>query len=307
MIVVGNSTSLDEKASTSNYGTEVVDIFAPGTSIWSTMKNNDSDYACWSGTSMAAPYVTGVAALLKSINPTLTPAQIKAAILDNADHITALNTYCPYGRRLNAYKAALAVLPTFTTDQTINSIQAIPVGGHQWYKINASACTRHFTNLYSIDLTASLYSDVQGTPLITGSSNGGYLFNYTFPSSGTYYLKVTNNSSFSSSYSIAMSNSHVHVYENSYEWRNSTQHYAYCECGSSTIQAHIVQSGTNTCMLCHGTASGGFIGPLSIGQSILTDSYLYPNGNVSLGQIDYNNYINGLLTVDEIYEGALYA
>ena len=42
-------------------------------------------------------------------------------------------------------------------------------------------------------------------------------------------------------------------------------------------------------------------------NSTISPSYLYPNGNVSLGQIDYNNYINGLLTVDEIYEGALYA
>lgn len=303
IISVGSSTSSDLVSSTSNYGQDTVDLFAPGTEIKSTMKNSDSDYANWSGTSMAAPYVTGVAALLKSINPNLTPAQIKSAILSNVDSISSMSDKCVSGGRLNAYKAALSVLPTFTINQSVNSVCPIEVGGHQWYKINAQAVTRQFYNMNSINLTAALYSDIQNTtPLVTGSSNGaGYLFNYSFPSEGTYYLKVTNNSSYSGNYSIWIHNNHVHNYGEPYVWKNNTHHYATCSCGNTTSQPHVIQSGTNTCMLCLGTASGGFIGPNGIGQSILTDSYLYPNGIISLGNIDYSSYVNGILTIEDIY------
>ncbi len=307
MIVVGNSDENDNKYSTSNFGTTVVDIFAPGTAIKSTYYSHNSSYCDMTGTSMAAPYVTGTAALLKSINPTLTPSQIKAAILNNADHITALEPYVTGGKRLNAYKAALAVLPTYTNSQTIYSPCSIPVSGHQWYKINALPNYCSFRNTSTMNLTASLFSDIQGTPLAVGSSNGsGLMFTYNFTSSGTYYLKIVNNSSSSGNYSISITNPHIHNYGEPYVWKNTAKHFATCDCGQTTLQAHVVQSGTNTCLLCHGTASGGFIGPDAIGQPILNDSNIYPNGIIALGIIDYSNYCNGFLSLEEIYEGALY-
>ncbi|MES2762490.1 MAG: S8 family serine peptidase, partial [Bacteroidota bacterium] len=59
----------------SNYGKETVDIFAPGVDIHSTIPDNNQ-YKDASGTSMAAPVVAGVAAVLKSYFPSLTPKQI---------------------------------------------------------------------------------------------------------------------------------------------------------------------------------------------------------------------------------------
>ncbi len=59
----------------SNYGKETVDIFAPGVDIHSTVPDNNQ-YKDASGTSMAAPVVAGVAAVLKSYFPSLTPKQI---------------------------------------------------------------------------------------------------------------------------------------------------------------------------------------------------------------------------------------
>jgi subtilisin family serine protease len=59
----------------SNYGKETVDIFAPGVDIHSTVPDNNQ-YKDASGTSMAAPVVAGVAAVLKSYFPELTPKQI---------------------------------------------------------------------------------------------------------------------------------------------------------------------------------------------------------------------------------------
>jgi len=68
-------------ASYSNYGKINVDIFAPGTDIYSTYPNNEYEYS--PGTSMAAPGVAGVAALVMSQYPKLTAAQVKKIILQS--------------------------------------------------------------------------------------------------------------------------------------------------------------------------------------------------------------------------------
>lgn len=87
----------------SNYGDYSVDLFAPGEGINSTIVGDG--YASNSGTSFAAPFVTGVAALLLSIHPELTPAQIRQTIIDNVDIIPAFEYLSLSGGRLNAYKA----------------------------------------------------------------------------------------------------------------------------------------------------------------------------------------------------------
>lgn len=72
----------DAVANFSNYGKKSVDVFAPGVDIYSTVPG--SKYEEKSGTSMAAPATTGVAALLKSYFPNLTAAQLKKIILDSS-------------------------------------------------------------------------------------------------------------------------------------------------------------------------------------------------------------------------------
>ncbi len=87
----------------SNYGNNV-DIFAPGIEIWSTIPSET--YGKGSGTSMAAPHVTGVAALLLSMNPGLTASQIKTSIIAGSVPITiSAPGYTQYTRRLSADKA----------------------------------------------------------------------------------------------------------------------------------------------------------------------------------------------------------
>jgi len=71
--------SLYIPASFSNYGKKTVDLFAPGVDIYSTVPENKYEWA--NGTSMAAPMVTGVAAVLKSYFPDLTPKQIKKILM----------------------------------------------------------------------------------------------------------------------------------------------------------------------------------------------------------------------------------
>jgi len=65
----------------SNYGKKNVDVFAPGSAIYSTMPESEYDFN--GGTSMAAPAVAGIAALVRSYYPKLSAAQVKRVILDS--------------------------------------------------------------------------------------------------------------------------------------------------------------------------------------------------------------------------------
>jgi len=79
-ITVGATTSADARASFSNYGT-CLDIFAPGASITSSWYTSNTATASVSGTSMAAPHVAGLAALILQATPSATPAMVTNSIL----------------------------------------------------------------------------------------------------------------------------------------------------------------------------------------------------------------------------------
>ncbi len=78
-VTVGSTTSSDARSSFSNYGT-CLDLFAPGSSISSAYHTSDTATATMSGTSMAAPHVTGAAALYLQANPVASPAAVAAAM-----------------------------------------------------------------------------------------------------------------------------------------------------------------------------------------------------------------------------------
>ena len=82
------STGQDMVAEFSNYGTEDVDIFAPGVMILSTVPDNE--YEVSQGTSMAAPVVSGVAAILRSHFPTLTAEQVKEALMTSTQPVDTM-------------------------------------------------------------------------------------------------------------------------------------------------------------------------------------------------------------------------
>jgi serine protease len=87
-------------ASFSNYGATSVDIGAPGAGILSTTPNGL--YSTYSGTSMAAPHVTGVVALLAAANPQASATQIRTAILSSTTPVAALTGKVATGGLLNA-------------------------------------------------------------------------------------------------------------------------------------------------------------------------------------------------------------
>ncbi|MBI5794303.1 S8 family serine peptidase [Candidatus Uhrbacteria bacterium] len=140
---VAATTVDDTKADFSNYGSTCTDISAPGEDIFSTVYQDDTvpEFAQgfyqdgWSGTSMAAPMVSGAAALLRATYPTLTPDEIKTILRLSADPVTA--TGAATGKmgagRLNV-GSALSLAPSFA-DVGVTHVSAASVEDAPSYRI----------------------------------------------------------------------------------------------------------------------------------------------------------------------------
>lgn len=121
VITVGaltNSYGSKLVANFSNYGKRNVDVFAPGAEIYSTLPNNSYDFQ--DGTSMAAPAVSGVAALVRSHYPQLTAFQVKQVLIQSGlqskisvvvsgdvSKGIAFDNVSKSGKMVNAYNALL--------------------------------------------------------------------------------------------------------------------------------------------------------------------------------------------------------
>jgi len=108
IIAVASSNSVDALSSFTHFGATSVDIAAPGSSILSTTPNNT--YQFFSGTSMAAPQVSGAAALLWAQNPSLSVQQIKNLLMTNGNVITGLQDKVLSARRLNVGNAMQSLI-----------------------------------------------------------------------------------------------------------------------------------------------------------------------------------------------------
>lgn len=117
-------------ASFSNYGKKSVHVGAPGVNITSAIAN--SGYDTWSGTSMATPHVSGIAALLMSHEPTLSAHDVKQRIIASARRIDGLRGKTATGGLVNAYDALIGVVQGPDMDDPAN-----------WSTVSSAISTNH--------------------------------------------------------------------------------------------------------------------------------------------------------------------
>jgi thermitase len=108
VIAVAATSATDSLCGFSTRG-NFVDVAAPGCSVWSSVPGG---YGWKQGTSMAAPHVAGLAALILSLNPILTPEEVRALIESGADDLGAPGWDTSFGvGRINARSTLAKVTP----------------------------------------------------------------------------------------------------------------------------------------------------------------------------------------------------
>ena len=180
VISVASTTYGDAKSSFSNFGTWI-DISAPGSAIYSTVPGGG--YQTKQGTSMASPLVAGLAGLMLSLNPSLSPADIESCILSTADNIDASNSnYIGElgAGRINAFQAMNCISATLNWPpqadfiaSTINIVEGQSVT---------------FTDLSIYNPTTWSWTFAGGTPATFNGQNPGPI---TYNTAGTYEVTLT--------------------------------------------------------------------------------------------------------------------
>jgi len=199
----------DLKASFSDYGAPI-DVCAPGQGILSTIIANNG-YATYDGTSMASPLAAGVAALVKTLHPSLTPAQLMQRLMATADNIDALNPGYENklgAGRLNAFAATMydkipyLVIEDYNLQEVSGDGDGVanpgevvnmkisltnyldPVSGLGWLTANDVTVTLHcnYPGVTVIDSLASFGTMYAGTTLLNNNQPFKFQTVSTLPS-----------------------------------------------------------------------------------------------------------------------------
>lgn len=214
IISVASTTSDDVLSSFSNYGVNSVDIAAPGSSILSTGLNGT--YVTLSGTSMAAPHVSGAAALLWSAVSNTTTAAVKNILLQTADPLTGLNGLIGSGGRLNVANAMRSLLGDvgdslqLARSTSLNQVgetfssgfQSLSDGSHGTADVDLYRLSGQAGDVLTIDLVVS---EQPSTPAsvrifsVDGIELASYLLdpspadriNFTLPESANYFVGIS--------------------------------------------------------------------------------------------------------------------
>ncbi|MCW3171830.1 S8 family serine peptidase [Shewanella subflava] len=192
VMAIASTDRNDNMSSFSQWGLNSVDIGAPGSAILSTIPGGG--YDTYSGTSMATPHVTGAAALVWSLNPDLTPVEMKELLMVSGDTNATLTGRTVAGTRLNVASALDAANPApgFRFTATPAS-QEVEVGSAVSYDFNlGSIAGWDATVALTVDVTPSL----NGVSLSSNSVGAGDDFSVDVATDsnaawGDYVITVT--------------------------------------------------------------------------------------------------------------------
>lgn len=181
ILLAGATSSSDTRASFSNYGTPV-DVVAPGESVLTLVKGGS--YGYWSGTSFSSPITAGLAALIYSVNPAFTPAQVEGIIESTCKDLGAAGEDSVYGFGLIQADKAVA--------------KAVSLGGNQPPVASASASPTTGDMPLPVAFDGSLSADADGTIVSYAWTFGdgsapvsGVTANHTYAAAGTYKAVLT--------------------------------------------------------------------------------------------------------------------
>ncbi len=218
VVAVGSTTSTGARSSFSNYGA-LIDLAAPGSSILSTLNSGTAgpsteSYATYSGTSMAAPHVAGVVALIQSVaNPALTPAQVEA-LLKSSARAFPVSPSQPIGAGIANAKAAVDAAgggttpPPPTGGVLTKGVAVTGLGASTGASLNYTMAVPAGSSNLTFSMSggtgdADLYVNFGSAPTDTTYVCRPYLSGnnetctIAAPSAGTYYVRLKAYSSFS--------------------------------------------------------------------------------------------------------------
>ena len=341
IITVGTIDVTNNRPIDSNWGADTIDIYAPGENILSTIpfemcsslddfcslrgEHTEYGYHCYSGSSMATPYVAAVAGLLLSVNPNLSAAELKECIINGADVITIMvgeNNDTPQTvNKLNAWGAFKYLMKNYPIYH--RSIEYIDDTYSYFVDGDASFMKDH-TSMMKFDIQRSgsytftvssnnsievkLYdSNLQEISITQTKSNENCKIEFSHNLlANTYYVRTNFiNSSNEGTISVSVEcPPHTHDFS---EWASvsPTMHSKKCsECGSLEMETevHVVKETTARfapCLVCGYLVDlDKFMAQtpiLKITQVTLNGSYILPNGIIVLVDEDIEANENGTL------------
>lgn len=173
VISVAATDQTDQKAGFSNYGS-TIDLAAPGAGIFSTMIDPPGSYGNLNGTSMAAPIVAGLAALMRATDPLATVDDIESCLESSCDPVVGTFASQLGAGRVNAYQA-MQCITELSAEFTSNYTQVCP------------GMSIQFTNVSSGSGLTFNWSFPGGTPASSNQQNP--LITYNVP--GVYDVSLT--------------------------------------------------------------------------------------------------------------------
>ncbi|MDQ3754354.1 MAG: S8 family serine peptidase, partial [Acidobacteriota bacterium] len=193
VIAVARTNHFDNVSQTSSFGARTVHVGAPGTAILSTTPNNN--YSFFSGTSMATPHVTGVAALLLAQYPNIPLRHLRASLLYSGDPIAGIAGRTINDRRLDAYQALLQAAVEDTTPPAITGLRITAQTGRR-VTVQFTAGddgTAGTPALYQVTFTATSGAQFGVGSFVPGQLADPNILTFNLPyrhTSGTVTLKV---------------------------------------------------------------------------------------------------------------------